>query len=169
MQQPGEIPVARFGRPESGKVAEDFLLAAWRQRDPCRPGLPVLRQRDAEPRRRGVHGAAAIGGIENESDADGVSDAGVRRFADRSPQVEVEAAVAAGHHVDAPGRLRFAIDLHKNRHRAAPALFQGAGPFCADEYVRVEDIDAHERAESQRSHGDILREKGAGRAVKWQR
>src|SRR5215469_18596935 len=122
-------------------IAEDLLLAAGRKGLPRRSCELICCESCAEGKRHAVDRTFAVGLIEVDGYSDVISHLCPRCTTDIAMEIEEEAAVAAGHHVDAPWHLRLAIDLHTDRHGLSPARLQLLRTSAADEHVWVDSVD----------------------------
>jgi len=121
-----EIAGLGFWRFQVGKVAQQFLLTARNQRVPILPGAGIVSQCRFEGRRHGMHGAVFVCIVKLYFHGDDVADLAAGGFADVAVQIQIKAAVADGHQVDAPRRLGLAIDADAHGERLAPVLFSRA-------------------------------------------
>src|SRR3981189_1966998 len=84
-----------------------------------------------------MHRAAAVRGVEVDLYCHLIAHLRAGRRTYITVQVQIKAAVADRHHVDAPWHLWPAVDPPLHRHRFAPAPLEGGGMRSADKYVRV--------------------------------
>src|SRR6185437_7033072 len=139
---PRQVPLAGCIRLQAREVPEDLLSAARRQPAPIQFCPWIVSERRAEPARHRVHGPAAVAAVEFELHGDAIPDARSGCLSHRFMQVQKEAAVPCGHHIDPPWfSRRFAVDADQYRHRPAPILLQLGGAALTDLHVGIDSQD----------------------------
>ena len=89
--------------------------------------------------------SVAIGFIELQLDPNSIGDSCFRCLSNVAVEIEIKAPIAAWHHVDPPGFLRFAIYTDEHRHGTPPTLAQSLGPQAAHVDERVDTGDLYLR------------------------
>lgn len=95
---------------------------------------------------------ASVFVVELQFHGNRITDFRAGSFPNVAVKIKIKASVADGHHVDAPGIFRLAIDADADRERLAPAFSNSLRSRRADEHVGIDFIDGDGRAESQSAH-----------------
>ena len=99
--------------------------------------------------------AVFVARVELDLHAHTIPDSGRGCSANVTVQVEIEASVTYGHHVDVPGICGLAIDANENRKRLAPGRLDGVSTGCADEDERVDASDFYDCWKGGGRHGNL--------------
>ena len=152
MQRFFQIAEASLRGFQPREVTKDLFLAAGDERSPCGERFRVFAQSGAEPGRHRMHRSAAIGVVETDLHLHPIAHGCLGGLADVPVQVEVKAAVAHRHHVDAPGGFGFSVDADENGKRFSPATFERDRTGFAHVNVRISAVDFDDGLKTQLGH-----------------